>query len=410
MNSFPPQRHGWLFGLILGIGGAPLDGFVAAAQPPGAANPAGSPTIVVTQAPAFSPVPVFGLSESITAAGDFIRADAESYRDYAAGDLLLAEAQSELEEAISKRLDNLKKYTETYYDRRLTRERKLMDIMDAREDRRRLQSDQQDSARQRLIRRLMSDRHPSEIASGLGLNRTVDAFARTPMSYGISPGDPISERINDQLQIPPDLYDDIRVTIGSRSTLPISLGQPVPFDEYWWPDQLNLPSYAHERAKIQESLQAARSISQAGDRVDAALADRLSELVLELAERFRAANPKELRKQFEQNELQRYMIADGFLTRLLRQTRSLRDSGRYDSLGVSTSQFSPHREGRDAYRLVEWMLGNGVKFAPAPPGRNASYMQLFGKLTGLLVMVDPDAYDLRRPEIEAPRLLPLERR
>ncbi len=376
------------------------------ADPPPAVQVAPPPpTIVVLPQPSASTPPVFGISESITAWGDFLRADGERYRDYAEGDLLIAEAQTQWEEAISRRLDNLRKYTETYYDRRLIRERKLMDIMDAREDHRRLQSDQQQYARQRVVRRLMNDRNPSEIASGAGLNRTLGEFARTPLSSGISPGDSIAAQINERLQIAPDLYDDVRVTVGSGARFAISLGQPVPLDDYWWPDQLYIPSYSWERAKIVELLQTARSISQGGDRVSPELADGLSDTVMGLAERFRADNPEQLRQRFDQDARQRYLVADQFLTRMLHQTRSLRDSGRYDSLGVSTSQFSPHREGRDAYSLVDWMLSNGVQFAPAPPGRQASYLRLFNHLTQLLVMVQPDKYDLQKLEMSSPSLL-----
>ncbi|WP_144059525.1 hypothetical protein, partial [Rhodopirellula sallentina] len=75
------------------------------------------------------------MSQSITAAGDWTRANADAYARYAQGNLYYAEARKKLAEAVDLELDNYLKYAETYYDRRIERERSKLEIAEIYEER-----------------------------------------------------------------------------------------------------------------------------------------------------------------------------------------------------------------------------------------------------------------------------------
>lgn len=332
--------------------------------------------------------PTTVINRSITAQGDIIRANADAFREIQAGNVLYAQARQQLATAVSMELDNYIKYAETYYNRRILREEKKMELLDLREELYDKKGEIWDRQRQRLINRLMSDREQarSAIPSGTALNKILYALAETPVAFDAPMGAMTQSQVDQRLQFEAATLDAIRIQSPGKQRSTVQLTRATGIDLSWWPEHLRQAEFDVTRTELERAIESVNAIAAGGNVIDR---DSISDLKLAIAAMSQAYNrayPPSVKRNLPTEELQQFLRTDDFLTRLHSDLQKIRDTQRCDPLG-SADPFDIDAHGRNALTLARWMLQNGIRFDAAQPGDEAQYYTMFTKMADLLTLV-----------------------
>jgi len=328
------------------------------------------------------------INKSITAAGDWTRAHADAYARYAEGTYYYAEARKKIAEAVSMELDNYLKYAETYYNRRLERERSKLEIAEIYEERKDKYGEYRKNARERLLKAILTDRerNTGSIQSGVSLNKLLYALAETPVAYGIDLGDSIENQVQSRLTLTSDDLGSIQIQSPGSRKQTTSLLQQSGTNLSWWPDHLRQPAFDAQRARLNSAMQAANRFAGAEQQIDVEVLKELQLAFAGLSQKYMSMYPPSRKKTLSTAEMMQYLRTDDFLARVFQDIQRMRDTGRVDVMG-SAEPFDQDRHGANAASLATWMLQNGVSFAKPTQGNEASYSRLFSKFADLYELV-----------------------
>lgn len=333
-------------------------------------------------------LPHIVMTKSITAAGDWTRAHADAYARYAEGNYYYAEARKKIAEAVSMELDNYLKYAETYYNRRIERERSKLEIAEIYEERKDKYGEYRKNAKERLLKAILTDRERNAGSgqSDVALNKLLYALAETPVAYGIDLGDSISNQVESRMKLSPSDLRLIQIKSPGSQKQTVSLTQKAGMDLSWWPDHLRQDTFATERNRLHEAMQAANRFAGVEGQMDFEVLNELNLAFAGLSQKYMKMYPPSRKKQLSTAETLQYIRTDDFLTRLFQDIQRMRDTGRVDVMGNS-KPFDPDRDGANAATLATWMLRNGVSFGPPLKGNESAYSRVFSNFADLYGLV-----------------------
>lgn len=316
----------------------------------------------------------------IHAEAEFLRGYGEMQRDLADARVRHAEARAlEGENRVQEVLNKIKIRQELDAERaRLIRER----IAKRREN------------NQKTWERLKH--HPEltagEIVTGKALNFLKNRLATNVITY--QPVDAASSgsttKVAEQLQVTPALIHalQVRQMVGRGESLVFRLddGQPIQVD--WWPPALRTPELKTARTNFEQA-RAAVFATANSDQFD----PQIKKLLLAhaaLEEEFLEQQPHAQRIKTQQS-IHDYLDGKAVLSSLLNEIRRIQRTGP----GKATARDLAFR-GTELTEMLTHMVRNGLEFAPAKPGDEQAYQQMFYKLRDLYLAVEADAAESNR--------------
>ena len=261
-----------------------------------------------------------------------------------------------------------------------------------------------DAERARLIRERIAKRrennektwerlkhHPEltagEIVTGKALNFLKNRLATNVVTY--QPSDVSSSgstnKVTEQLQVTPALIHalQVRQMVGRGESLVFRLddGQPIQVD--WWPPALRTPELKSARTNF-EKARADVFAAEASDQFD----PRIKKLLLAhaaLQDDFLDQQPHAQRIKTQQS-IHDYLDGKAVLSSLLSEIRRMQRVGP-NKVSARDLAF----RGSELTEMLTHMVRNGLEFAPAKPGDEQAYQQMFYKLRDLYLAVEADA-------------------
>jgi hypothetical protein len=334
--------------------------------------------------------PVIVISRSVTAQGDMIRAQGESYEAFQQGNLNYARARRELAEAVDKDLDNWLKYVRTYFDRRVERERRKMELFEITEERKDLYAVQRENGRRRLMQTMMNDPEltGASIEQGGAMNKMLAQFYNTPIAYGIELGPTLEHELGNRLDLTPEILSAIRIQTSNSGggVSQFKLNQSMSLDLSWWPDLLRSKEFDDYRTAVELQRERMQGFVGARVMVPVEIMDSMENAISELMRSFYKKNPPGSRKGMPPEFVRKYIRAEDFLTQLDRDMQRIRDTGQASAIG-SAQPFDPVGNGKDLPSLLSWMIRSGLTFAPATPGDESIYRTVFTQMRELYIHV-----------------------
>ena len=313
--------------------------------------------------------PATSISAEIHAEADFIRAYGEAAVD-------LNVAREVRARAVRLEIDNSVEYVKAYWERR--------SIHEAERLKRRTTESQRQDIRDSLTWKRLKD-HPDltadAIPNGTALNFLLDRLGGGILAYQFST-DPVARRNHEigRLEIPTELIHQLHVRQDRSGTerLVFRLDEGQPLDVSWWPAAIR----RHELQAEREQFLKARERFLASTQAE--FEKTLKELFLaydQLVDAFHRFHTREVRLKSTQSHRE-YSLAKRFLQSLAGELYHFRSTG----IRYADNQ-SLRFDGNNFVALLTHMSRNGLEFAPALPGEEAAYHQMFHLMRDLYVAV-----------------------
>jgi len=346
--------------------------------------------------------------------GNNLLADVIASRIRAQADLVLAQSGALVnvetarrihEEAISRSLDNYVKRVDAYWDARNRTEseklKRLFKRYDPAKNRNWLAWDRYKN---------LPEMNYAVIPSGRGLNFLLLRLSGTVLAYEFSnaPGAD-SKALYAELHLPKSVLDNInlRRRAGNGKGIVFRASKGVALNVDWWPWALRKQIFDSSRKKFEQTrnIVIAESHKSNGKAAIGSKAiNALDKAVLELRTNFDTYYTRQRRFANGTRSWSTYYTAKLFLKSLIGEVARLRKTG--DSRAF-TGEY--RFQGDNVIQLLTYMSRNGLDFAPATPGGEFAYHDLFKMMRDIYVTVaDQDSSLGKGPptSIEAPRVRP----
>jgi hypothetical protein len=158
----------------------------------------------------------------------------------------------------------------------------------------------------------------------------------------------------------------------------------------WWPYLLRFDDFKDARRRFEDAREKAVAQVERGYEVDVKNLQQLESTLGELSNAFFQKFPPGAAAKVSIEHFVQVRAADSFLRDLNRQVKRLQASG--DARGLRPQFYDPGAAGKSLVNLLTYMSRNGTEFAPAEPGDEEAYSQLFVMMRDLYVEVaDEDA-------------------
>jgi hypothetical protein len=318
--------------------------------------------------------PATAISAQIHAEANFLRAYGEAAVD-------LQVARNYRAKAVSMEIQNSVDYTKAYWERR--------SINEAERLKRHVTAAKKQSKRDSHFWNHLKN-HPdlavAAIPDGRALNFLLDRMAGGVLAYHFSAGnDEASLDALRQLEITPEVLGQLRVRQdtagGGRTVFRLDEGKPLDVD--WWPAALRGGTFKIERTRFEK----ARAVLMASE-TDESLDDNLKAVFQTydaLVEAFHKHHTRSVRLK-SVHDHREYGLAKRFLQSLAGELYRIRSVGA-KALNDDSMKF----EGDNLVALLTHMSRNGLEFAPAQPGDEPAYHQVFHMMRDVFVAVSDDA-------------------
>ncbi len=330
--------------------------------------------------------PYFAVTSRIYAQADLIRAQGDAAVSFGYARNLHADAYS-------KELDNWIKELRVYWDRKTLAEQKKLELEHVRQIKRMRYLNDQKWQNNRFWDRLKN--HPelssSRIKNGSALNFMLARLAATSLPYRYDPANSrFSDGAIDQLSLDKSLLANVTLKQGPFK---FSAGHNVDETIHLWPYILRWDEFDDARQAF-ERLRG-RVVNESTERGQASVAgiQGLHQSLVALTNVFHSSkNVADWVKQHRRYT--QFHAADRFLQELDREIVQLEKTGDIRPLR-GQSGYSPDTDGSDLVSLLCFMNRNGVEFAPASPGGEFAYHNLFVLMRGLYLTVAEEDEALR---------------
>lgn len=320
-----------------------------------------------------------------TALSAEIRAEAELVRAYGEASLNLAQAREVRARAIRQEIANSVEYVKAYWERRSIYEAEKLKRYVAPLEAKKLR----DSKTWERLKDHPELNGPAIIegtAQNFLLNRLAGGVLAYKFSFGQQQHDPETLK---QLDLPPTILHQIRLKQalpnGQFYVFRADEGTALKID--WWPFLLQDSAFTTFRTDFDKARQTAVNEAKQG-RVSSKSLKDLMQVLDELDAKFQKVYDRDFRQKsrsgFNAN-FQHYLVANRFIQSLAGEILRLQTTGDAKAFD-GTLKFT----GNNLVELLTYMSRNGLLFAPAQPGEESSYQQIFHMLRDLYVTVATD--------------------
>lgn len=306
-----------------------------------------------------------------------IEADADFLRAMGDASVSFAEARKIRAEAYEKELDNVLKYAQTYWARRDLYEAEKLERYVHPLERRRIRDSN-------TWKRLKDhpDLNVAAIPDGDALNFLLDRLSGTVLAYSLSDLNP---KLLDQLKLSDETLHRLRLEqqLPNGRSLVFRADKGDALDVDWWPFALR----DEELAPLRDGFVQARDLTveeaNRGTPTSATLKALMRALdALDAA--FRGKYTTE--RRFDSiNAFDHYRTAERFLQSLAGEIHLIQESG-----DARVFDGSLKFEGDNLFALLTHMSRHGLHFAPAQPGDESAYHELFRMMRDVYVTVADD--------------------
>lgn len=321
--------------------------------------------------PAYSPAT--SISCQIQAESNYLRAYGEAAVD-------LEVARGYRAQAVSLEIQNSVDYTKAYWERRSVNEAERL--------KRHVTIAQKHSVRDSHIWNQLKN-HPdlsvAAIPNGTALNFLLDRLAGGVLAYQFSAGENEgSLAMLQQLELSPEVMGQLRVRQdlpgGGRTVFRLQDGKPLNVE--WWPAALRGANFKTERTQFEQA-RALLLISETDESVENNL-KVVFQTYDQLVEAFHQHHTRAVRLK-SVHDHREYGLAKRFLQSIAGELYRIRSVGP-KALKDDSLRFG----GNNMIALLTHMSRNGLEFAPALPGEEPAYHQVFHMMRDLLVAVAED--------------------
>ncbi|TWU05093.1 hypothetical protein [Stieleria varia] len=330
--------------------------------------------------------PYYAVTSRIYAQADLIRAQGDAAVDF-------AHARNLHADAYSKELDNWKKELRIYWERKTLAEQKKLELDQVRQIARMKYLNDQKWQNSRLWDRLKNHSELSgpNIRNGSALNFMLARIAASSLPYQF---DPKTSRYSEEALRQLDLNDDLlsHITLA-QGPFKFSASQTVDGTISLWPYILRWEDFETTRSAFEAARLAVVKESEASGQASVESIQRMEASLMKLTNEFHSS--QKVRQWVKQrNRFTHFYSGDRFLQELDREILQLEKSGDIRPLS-GQSGYDPKIDADHVVGLLCFMNRNGVEFAPAKPGSEFAYHNLFVLMRGLYLTVAEDDESLQ---------------
>lgn len=334
--------------------------------------------------------PYYAITSRIHAQAYLIRSQGDAAVDFAFARNLHAEAYS-------KELDNWKKELRIYWERKTLAEQKKLELDQVRQIARMKYLNDQKWQNSRVWDRLKNHRELSatKIRNGSALNFMLDRLAGSSLPYKF---DPTTSRYSNQALGQLDLDDELlRHLTLQQGPFKFSASQEVDGTISLWPYILRWEEFKASRTAFEEARAAVVNESEETGQASVDRIQRLESALMKLTGEYHGSTTvAQWVKQ--RNRYTHFYAGDRFLQELDREILQLEKSGDIRPFR-GQSGYDPKSDGDHVVSLLCFMNRNGVEFAPANPGSEFAYHNLFVLMRGLYLTVAEEDESLKPKDL-----------
>lgn len=326
---------------------------------------------------------VDALASRVYAQAEFVRASGSAAVDFATAREIRAKA-------ISKEIENSVARVRAYWDRRAIGEAER--LKRAHNHLRGLRKRNSKTWERFKYHPELSN---AGIVKGTALNFLLHRLSGTVLAYEFSLAGPMDRLANlKELEVTPKTLHNLRMRQrlpgGERLIVRAGTGEALDID--WWPLALRDPQFDKQRTAFQE----ARRVVVDESHVGAVSPKRIQELdvaLLDLHGAFEEFYNQKRRKLTNFRSWSEHTTADSFLKSLIGEVGRLKATG-----SVEAFDGSMKFPGNDLFSLLRFMSRHGLDFAPATPGGESAYHEVFKMMRDLYVTASEDDQSIRVDE------------
>lgn len=312
--------------------------------------------------------PYYAVTSRIYAQADLIRAQSDAAVGY-------ADARKLNAEAYSQELDNWQKEIRVYWDRKIIAEKKKLELGHVKQIKRMKYLNDRKWKNSREWDRLKN--HPelsaTRIKSGSALNFMLARLAATSLPYSFdSDSSQFSSQALEELQLDDQWFSRIRLKQGAFT---FYANQTVQKEINFWPYLLRWEEFDASRSAFEDARAAAVAEAESQGQVSVQSIQQMQQTLMALTNQLHRSEAvdKWVKKH---NRFFQFISSDRFLRELDRELIRVEQSGEIRPLGGQNG-FNPSAEGNHVIGLLCYLNRNGIEFAPAEPGNEFAYHNLF---------------------------------
>ena len=323
--------------------------------------------------------PYYAITDRIYAQATLIQAQGEAAVSYATARGLNANAYS-------TELDNWKKQVRAYWDTKIIAERKRLELEHVQQISRMKYINNRKWENSRTWERLKN--HPelsdSQIRSGKALNFLLDRLAASALPYEFNSG---SSRFGPEALREVSLTDEWLANITlEQGAIQFPANLSVAEEINHWPYLLRWDEFDDERTTFEAARRKVLEESRADGQASVDSIRELQESLLLLANAFHRS--RKVKTWVHENiRYSQFNAVDRFLHDRDREIARLEETGDIRPF-QDRDGYDPDVDGANVISLLTYMNRNGISFAPASPGQEWAYYDLFSTMRAIYLTVD----------------------
>lgn len=331
--------------------------------------------------------PSYGIAARVHAQADLLRAQGQASVNFAAARRIHAEA-------VDKELDNWVKQVRAYWDRKIIREQKMLELDKYKQIRLDQKMDDPKYANRRLWDRLKN--HPelsgNSVPDGTALNFLLARLSGSVLSYSLSESKkPDTDDVLEPLALTMDDLHAIQLRqVGRDGTqMKFRADGNTELNLEWWPYVLRDSAYDAQRRAFETARDAVLAEAESGRQINVKSLQHLETCLMNFSRQFYQLNNPDDWVKLGPKRFSQYKAAELFLRSLDYEVMRIQNAGDIRVLRAARG-YDPKRDGQHLVGLLTYMARSGVDFAPALPGDEPAYHKVFAMMRDLYVLVADD--------------------
>lgn len=322
--------------------------------------------------------PYYAVTSRIYAQAEMIRAQSDAAVGY-------AQARNLNADAYSKELDNWQKEVRVYWDRKIIEEKKKLELGHVKQIARMKYLNDRKWQNSRDWDRLKNHRElsSSQIQSGAALNFLLSRLAGTQLPHKHDANSSLySNEALEDLRLDDKWFSHIKLKQGA---LTFFANKQLKTEINLWPYLLRWEEFDSTRNSFEKARSNAVNEAEDKGRVSVANIQKMQHQLMSLSNKLHSSTTvndwvKKHRRYSQFN------TSDRFLRELDREMIRVEKSGDIRPL-KGQNGFDPNVDGDHVLGLLCYMNRNGIEFAPAEPGSEFAYHNLFVLMRSMYITV-----------------------
>ena len=341
--------------------------------------------------------PYYAITSRIHAQAELIRAQGDVAVDFAQARVLHAKA-------VDQELDNWVKQVRGYWDRKIIRENKRLDLEHLSQLRKDQHLDREKYRNSRVWNRLKNHPELTQISEGKALNFLLQRLSATALAYDfVHEGDDADVAYLPELHLTKSQLHslNLRQRVSGDKDLVFRADGSSELDLQWWPFLLREKKFARYRVAFEAARDSVfRDVDKTTD-LEVAKLQQLETSLGELSRAFYGVFGPEWMKAADFASFLQFQAAESFLRRLDALVLRLQNTGRIDVFRTRSDD-AAELAGDDLVSLLTYMTRNGFDFAAALPGDEPAYHSVFAMMRDLYVAVADNDDSIKPPHKSTP--------